>query len=219
VKEYIKVKLNIINQSLYQKSIEKFNSFLFSLELPMQYKNTFEAHIKESSGNELLLRIRDKYVGNTDIPLSKLSVGSKIFVLNSTNRQEFTYCAEAIVLKRYFEAAERSKSTIQKFKPLTSENSEIQSLNFSFSQKEFDWIKLGYTPSSMEEKWHIFFEEDTLHFVRSWTNTEIFRLKLNKSKNSYFVNEVQKNMQIGDIEVLEKMLNSITEKGRIVFDK
>jgi len=219
MKEYLKVKLNIIDNASYQQTIERFKAFLFSLELPIQYGNTFEAYIKESVEDELTLSIRDKYAGSTNIPFSKLHIGAKIFVLDSMNRQQFNHCAEATVLERYFEAAKRRTSTTQAFKPLTAENSEVHPLNLALSQRAFNWIKLGHTPSSMEEKWHIFFEEGILHFARSWTNTEVFKVKINKNDNTYFLSEVQKHTQFGDIEILKQMLYSMMQTGSKVFDK
>lgn len=43
-----------------------------------------------------------------------------------------------------------------------------------FTLEEFDKIKRGFIPKSMEDKWFIFFESDVLYFHRSWTGRCIY---------------------------------------------
>ena len=41
----------------------------------------------------------------------------------------------------------------------------------------------------MENKWFIFFEDDTLYFHRSWTGHGIFKAKFTKENNDYVIKE------------------------------
>lgn len=221
MREFIKVKLNIIDLSSYQKSIEKYHSFLFSLELPMQLKNTFEARIKGEQEKELLLEIDGKYQLGTEIPFSELNTGSKIYILNAINRKALTHCAEAIVIERYFEEAKKESRVAEKIIPLTSYNSTVVKKEFSFSKKEFDWIKLGRTPKSMDIKWHIYFENNTLHFLRAWSSKEVFKVKFKEENGSFFSTEVQVDTEMehyNEIELLESLLRYMAEAGKKVFN-
>lgn len=50
-----------------------------------------------------------------------------------------------------------------------------------FTASEFELIKQGLVPQSMEEKWFIYFEWPNLHLHRSWTGLAVYRLELQKS--------------------------------------
>ncbi len=54
----------------------------------------------------------------------------------------------------------------------------ILSLDRLFSQTEIDLIKLGFAPREMQDKWFIYFENDVLHFHRSWTGYCIYQVAL-----------------------------------------
>jgi hypothetical protein len=42
----------------------------------------------------------------------------------------------------------------------------------------------------MGDRWHIFFKEPRLHFVRSWTGFCIFKLRVEKHDAEYRITEV-----------------------------
>ena len=46
----------------------------------------------------------------------------------------------------------------------------------SISNTQFEILCRGKIPEDMDDKWFIYFEEGYLHFHRSWTGFEIFRL-------------------------------------------
>jgi hypothetical protein len=54
----------------------------------------------------------------------------------------------------------------------------------SFTETEFLRLKQGIELQSMEERWHIFFREPWLHFVRSWTGFCVYKVRLEKRGES-----------------------------------
>lgn len=56
---------------------------------------------------------------------------------------------------------------------------------------EFQKLKLGFVPASMDDKWFDYFYENWLYIHRSWTGIQIFKCKVTQlSKNEYVLNEV-----------------------------
>jgi hypothetical protein len=47
----------------------------------------------------------------------------------------------------------------------------------SFTNVEFEQIRLGLVPRQMEDKWFIFHEVDRLYLHRSWSGHEIYHLR------------------------------------------
>ena len=61
-------------------------------------------------------------------------------------------------------------------RPLPSSNASIP-LGLRFSASEMDRIRHGLVPEQMEDKWFIFFEDDSLYFHRSWTGFCLFKVR------------------------------------------
>jgi hypothetical protein len=57
----------------------------------------------------------------------------------------------------------------------------------SFTQAEFFRLKQGIEPQSMEDRWHIFFKDPWLHFVRSWTGFCVYKVRLEKHRDGFKV--------------------------------
>ena len=47
-----------------------------------------------------------------------------------------------------------------------------------FSRPEYDKLREGLVPRSMEDKWFVYFSEPLLFFHRSWTGKPVYRVKL-----------------------------------------
>lgn len=60
-----------------------------------------------------------------------------------------------------------------KTEPLPSRKASI-SLDRGFEPHELERIRRGLLPAQMEDKWFIFWEDDTLFFHRSWTGFCIY---------------------------------------------
>ena len=48
----------------------------------------------------------------------------------------------------------------------------------TFSQEQYLKLQKGLIPKAMEDKWFIYFENDSLYFHRSWTGLGIYRAEI-----------------------------------------
>ena len=62
-------------------------------------------------------------------------------------------------------------------------------IDLSFNEEQYQKLILGLSAKEMENRWRIYYEEDTLYFLRSWTGYTIFEAKIHKENNRYFINE------------------------------
>jgi hypothetical protein len=67
-----------------------------------------------------------------------------------------------------------------KAKKLPDEREQLHYLPF-FYDADADKLQLGHIPTSMDDKWFIFYEEGWLYFHRSWTGNCIYWLRLDGS--------------------------------------
>ena len=66
-----------------------------------------------------------------------------------------------------------AKASDWKTKPLPSIHTTVN-LGRTFSIEEMDCIRRGFIPEEMEDKWFIYWQDDTLFFHRSWTGFCIY---------------------------------------------
>jgi hypothetical protein len=66
-----------------------------------------------------------------------------------------------------------AKATDMEIKALPANTATIQ-LDRTFSFQEMDRIRRGLLPEQMEDKWFIYWNDDTLFFHRSWTGFCIY---------------------------------------------
>ena len=58
-------------------------------------------------------------------------------------------------------------------------------------EQEFQKIKLGFVPASMDDKWFDYYLEGWLHIHRSWTGIQIFKCKIEQiDSNDYMIKDV-----------------------------
>ncbi len=62
-------------------------------------------------------------------------------------------------------------------------------IDFHFTEKQFAKIIRGLIPEQMEDKWFIFYENEWLYFHRSWTGNGMYKAKIIKEENSYYIKE------------------------------
>jgi hypothetical protein len=77
-----------------------------------------------------------------------------------------------------------AKSNDWKTEPMPLRHTVI-GLNRDFSDREMSAIQLGVIPEQMEDRWFVFFENDSLHFHRSWTGYCIYQLHFLKTENGW----------------------------------
>ncbi len=62
-----------------------------------------------------------------------------------------------------------------------------------FSEQEFERIKLGMSPRSMDDKWFVYFEGGHLYCHRSWTGICIFDVQIENIGNEFVTTQVLAN--------------------------
>ena len=90
------------------------------------------------------------------------------------------------------EAERATRQSWPNLKPLPAQRSQL-SLQRAFTEHEYERICLGFIPESMEDKWFLFSEDDTLYVHRSWTGCCIYQLTLIKGDADYVVSEALVN--------------------------
>jgi len=73
------------------------------------------------------------------------------------------------------------------------ERKKLIDFKHSYTQREYDKLKLGFIPEEMEDKWFIFMEDDRLYLHRSWTGYCIYEIHLASNGNGYQVAEAWVN--------------------------
>jgi hypothetical protein len=62
-------------------------------------------------------------------------------------------------------------------------------IDLSFDEAQYQKLILGLSAKEMENRWRIYFEDDTLCFLRSWTGYHVFDAKIQKEDNLYHIKE------------------------------
>jgi len=70
-------------------------------------------------------------------------------------------------------------------------------LSRSFSENEMEMIRKGLIPEEMEDKWFIYWQDNTLFFHRSWTGYCIFVVRFVPKEDSWETVEADLNRDPG----------------------
>ena len=62
-------------------------------------------------------------------------------------------------------------------------------INLAFNEEQYQKLIIGLKPKEMENRWRIYFEDDTLCFLRSWTGYHVFDAKIIKENDFYYIKE------------------------------
>ena len=62
-----------------------------------------------------------------------------------------------------------------------------------YSEKEMELIRQGVVPEEMEDKWFIFWQDDALHFHRSWNGHCLFIVRFAKEDKGWRMVEAEVN--------------------------
>jgi hypothetical protein len=85
--------------------------------------------------------------------------------------------------------------------PLVPDAEELQRLTliqlprsipvrWRLTPEQFRRLKHGHHAEAMEDKWNIYMDEGVVHFHRSWTGMETYRLQVDKAAHGWVVNEL-----------------------------
>jgi hypothetical protein len=85
-----------------------------------------------------------------------------------------------------------------------------------FTEIEYKQMSLGLIPSTMEDKWFIFLENEIMFFHRSWTGACIYQMHFINSNNQYSVDDVWVNRNSEQYKELDndydiKLLNFLID--------
>ncbi|MCP4135019.1 MAG: hypothetical protein GY754_28855 [bacterium] len=92
-------------------------------------------------------------------------------------------------------------------------------LNQSYSQQEYEAIKMGFIPRAMEDKWFIYFEDNKLFLHRSWTGVchyqVLFKEKTDEKTDLVTIHKAWFNPEDYDQEYAET--SGIFYEGKILL--
>ena len=67
-----------------------------------------------------------------------------------------------------------------------------------YTKKEMKKIKLGFVPGKMEDKWFIYFEDNTSYCHRSWTGYCVYEVKFAEKNDKYYIDKAFYNPEIAE---------------------
>jgi hypothetical protein len=85
-----------------------------------------------------------------------------------------------------------AKATDWQTLPLPAQRASF-AVERTFSQAEIERIRLGLIPEEMEDKWFIYWQDDTLHLHRSWTGVCIYVLRFAEEGDAWKVTRAEVN--------------------------
>ena len=108
----------------------------------------------------------------TGVGLEAVNSGTavEVFFDNRKSRK----LGDGIIHRRYFVKA---KSSDWEISETLGADSKSIAVDFTFTEEEKELLSYGFRPLSMDDKWFVYVEADTIHLVRSWTGIEVFQAK------------------------------------------
>ena len=80
-------------------------------------------------------------------------------------------------------------ATKETWKNIPIDNPKRIDIDLQFTEKQFLKLTMGLIPQQMEDKWFIYYENEWLYFHRSWTGNGMYKAKLIKITDGYFIKE------------------------------
>lgn len=188
-----------ISKSEYELSeiLEVQESISFEFEDNVLSRKIVGGRPLEIHGESIVFETQGYYDG---LSLSTLSEGTKVELFKSFRRTE--KIADGIIERRYFVKANKKDWNIKE--EIIREESNVLNIDLEFSEEEKEMLSYGCIPLSMDDKWFVYFENNVIHFFRSWTGVEIFQAEFIPSGNA--------NWRIGDLIVNnDEKYNGINE--------
>lgn len=96
----------------------------------------------------------------------------------------------------------------------------------AFNASEFAELKQGLRPKGMEDKWFIYYENETLNFHRSWTGHHVYQVKFLLADTSAKAIAVTVNRDPAeynqpdddyDIKILDFLINKLLLNKNVSF--
>jgi hypothetical protein len=89
-----------------------------------------------------------------------------------------------------------------------------------YTAEEFEWIKEGTIPSSMDDRWFAFYEKPWLYLHRGWTGHCVYQVRFEPIQDEFRVSEVLVNRDpdqyprtddTHDAALLSKLLSQLSK--------
>ena len=101
------------------------------------------------------------------------------------------------------------KPTDWKIEPLPA-NTVTVTLDRLFTQEDMDKIHKGVIPKQMEDKWFIYWKDNSLYFHRSWTGICFYIVQFKSENNTYRMIEANINSEAMEGTGVKKQVDMIS---------
>jgi hypothetical protein len=109
------------------------------------------------------------------------------------------------------------KTDLPNLLPMPAQQTTVL-LNRTFAKDRATLLKLGFLPLTMEDKWFIYFENNTLHFHRSWTGVCIYQvfcaeeangtLRITRATLNRDPEQYSETRDARDVEMISQLINA-----------
>ena len=142
------------------------------------------------------------------IPLSEMNTGSQVIIFKDRRKNECWTTGE--VADKFYIKAKKQDWKIEE--EVSTFNGDGIDLELNLNQREKYALELGETPLSMDDKWFIYCENNTCHFIRSWTGIEMFKGQI------VLGDSISEEWKIKNIIASRSWDSSIDEKKKLVHE-
>lgn len=210
------LELEVISDHVSRENIAQGQALYYALtDSPLDYQHLGE--VMESRDSWVKI---DTFLFDESIPHSQVGAGVTIFIAN--NKKSSLPLAKAKITKRYFRRVIRDDWRDNHF--LSSDNEELIDLEMIISDEQKTFFEYGMYPQSMDEKWFLFCEDDTFHFVHSWGSVEICKgdfVKIDEDQWKITAIKVEKNDEQDKAETtayVKRLIESYLSYSRRIME-
>lgn len=107
------------------------------------------------------------------------------------------------------------KSSDWKIEPMPKQTESFYSGRKLLSE-EYTKLIIGFKPSSMDDKWFVYSQDESIYFHRSWLGHCIYIAKIEKRENDIFIGAITVNKKpdqfgMNDKEAKKEMFNKLVD--------
>lgn len=177
MREFTTIKLEARPEEVEKVKALKYLSFHFEGS-----KTPLMGRLEKLNDNVLIANTQGYY---ERISLAMVNSGTVVKLLLDRKKDEFV---KGIVLERKFEKATRKDWKITA--EINVENCKKRTANLTFTNDEKEWLELGFIPLQMEDKWFVYMENNSIHFLRSWTGIEFFSAQFVENQEGWTITTI-----------------------------
>jgi len=144
------------------------------------------------------------------VPFSIVDKGVQVYLYSNPIKGSI---GKATITNRYFEQITKEQWKIDK--ELNREDSQSFTSDMELSDSEIQFIAKGDRPLSMDDKWFLYFEDNKLHCIWSWTGLEVCICHFTQNNNNWKISEILVSNDWNDAIENKKLLAEKLIKGRL----